>query len=136
VAEYNRTPVQDNPDVSHERSDVDIRAIVVFAVALLVAAIVIHVALYWLLEFYRGETPPPEQVVTAPRAEQIPPPRLQISPRAEMAEMRAAQEKELTTYGWLDEQKKTVRIPIERAMELLAERGLAARKQVEKDQRR
>jgi hypothetical protein len=46
-------PLRDNPEVSHERSDVHIRAIVVFAIALLVAAVVIHVALYWLLEFYK-----------------------------------------------------------------------------------
>jgi hypothetical protein len=125
VAEHNHTPVGDNPDVGHEQSDVNIRAIVLFAVALLIAAIVIHIGLYWLLEFYREESP----VVTAPRAEeQVPPPRLQISPRAHLAEMRAAQERELTTYGWVDKEKQTVRIPIDRAMELLAQRGLPARK--------
>jgi len=45
--------------------------------------------------------------------------------------MRAAQERQLTTYGWLDKEKQTVRIPIDRAMELLAKRGLPARKQTE-----
>jgi len=116
VAEYNHTPGGDNPEVSHERSDVNIRAIVGFGIALLLTAVVIHVALYWLLEYYK-------QVQTTPQ------PRLQISPTNDLAEMRAAEEKELTTYGWLDEEKQTVRIPIDRAMELLAQRGLAARKQ-------
>jgi hypothetical protein len=130
VAEQERTSLHDNPDVSHEQSDVSIRGIVVFAVALLVVAFVIHVALYWLLEFYREKAPSPKPVITAPRAEeQIPPPRLQISPRADLAEMRAAQERELTTYGWADKEKQSVRIPIDRAMELLAKRGLPARKQ-------
>ena len=136
VAERNHAPLRDNPDVSHERSDVNIRAIVGFAVALLVAAIVIHVALYWLLEFYREEEKP-EPVVTAPRAEeQVPRPRLQISPRTDLAEMRAAEERELTTYGWVDKEKQTVRIPIDRAMELLAQRGLPARKQAEVEQKK
>jgi len=45
--------------------------------------------------------------------------------------MRAAQERELTTYGWVDKEKQTVRIPIDRAMELLAQRGLPARNPVE-----
>ena len=42
--------------------------------------------------------------------------------------MRAAEEKELTTYGWADEEKRAVRIPIDQAMKLLVERGLPARK--------
>jgi hypothetical protein len=137
VAEHDQMPLRDNPEVSHERSDVNIRAIVVFAIALLVAGGVIHVALYWLLEFYREEAPRPAPVVTAPRTEeQLPPPRLQISPRAELAEMRAAKERELTTYGWVDKEKQTVRIPIDRAMELLAQRGLPARKPVEEKRKK
>jgi hypothetical protein len=34
----------------------------------------------------------------------------------------------LQSYGWIDQQKGVVRIPIERAMELTAERGLPVRK--------
>jgi hypothetical protein len=134
VAEYNHTPVRDNPEVSHERSDVNIRAIVGFGVALLLTAVVIHVALYWLLEYYKALSPQGAPVVSAPKAQvqTTPQPRLQISPTNDLAEMRAAEEKELTTYGWLDEEKQTIRIPIDRAMELLAQRGLAARKQTEK----
>lgn len=137
MAEHNHTPLRDNPDVSHEQSDVNIRAIVIFAVALLVAAIVIHIGLYWLLEFYGEESPRPAPVVTAPGAEeQIPPPRLQISPRADLAKMRAAEERELTTYGWVDKEKQTVRIPIDRAMELLVKRGLPVRKPAEVEQKK
>jgi hypothetical protein len=43
--------------------------------------------------------------------------------------MRAAEQKELTSYGWIDKQKQSVRIPIDQAMKLLAERGLPARKE-------
>jgi hypothetical protein len=132
VAEHNHTPVRDNPEVSHERSDVNIRGIVVFAAGLLVTAIVIHLGLYWLLELYRAESPREAPVAGAPRVEeQVPEPRLRISPRVDLEEMRAAQERQLTTYGWLDKEKQTVRIPIDRAMELLAKRGLPARKQTE-----
>jgi hypothetical protein len=55
-------------------------------------------------------------------------PPLQLSPRSEMAEMRAGEDKILHSYGWIDQQKGIVRIPIERAMELTAQRGLPARK--------
>jgi hypothetical protein len=138
VAEYNHTPVRDNPEVSHERSDVNIRAIVGFGIALLVTAVVIHIALYWLLEYYRARSPQGAPVVSPPTAQEqtTPQPRLQISPRNDLAEMRAAEEKELTSYGWLDEKKQTVRIPIDRAMELLAQRGLGARKQTKEDQQK
>jgi hypothetical protein len=35
--------------------------------------------------------------------------------------------KRLTTYGWVDPKVGVVRIPVEEAMKLLAERGLPAR---------
>jgi hypothetical protein len=131
VAEHN-PPARDNPDVAHEQSDVNIRGIVVFAVGLVVVAIVIHIGLYRLLEFYREDAPRETPVAVAPRPEeQVAAPRLRIAPRADLAEMRAAEERQLTTYGWLDKEKRSVRIPIDRAMELLAERGLPARKQSE-----
>jgi hypothetical protein len=40
----------------------------------------------------------------------------------------------LEGYQWVDEQAGVVRIPIERAMELLAERGLPSRSAAEADQ--
>lgn len=132
MAEHNHAPVRDDPEVSHERSDVNIRGIVIFAAGLLVTAIVIHLGLYWLLELYRAESPREAPVAGAPRVEeQVPEPRLRISPRVDLEEMRAAQERQLTTYGWLDKEKQTIRIPIDRAMELLAKRGLPARNQTE-----
>jgi hypothetical protein len=38
-----------------------------------------------------------------------------------------AQEEKLNTYDYIDKQAGTVRIPIERAMELIAQRGLPVR---------
>jgi hypothetical protein len=35
--------------------------------------------------------------------------------------------KRLTTYGWVDPKSGVVRIPVDQAMKLLAERGLPAR---------
>ena len=56
---------------------------------------------------------------------------LPAEPRLEGIEMMsmndaatsAAIEDRLQTYGWVDREKKTVRIPIQRAMELAIERG-------------
>ena len=50
----------------------------------------------------------------------------------ELRQMRAAEEAVLNSYGWVDKDSGRVRIPIERAMEILAKKGLPARKQEEK----
>lgn len=49
-----------------------------------------------------------------------PPPRLQANPSEEMAAFRARENEILSTYGWIDPNRGVVRIPIERAMELVA----------------
>jgi len=41
--------------------------------------------------------------------------------------MRAEEDKILKNYGWIDQEKGIVRIPIDRAIEILAQRGLPAR---------
>ncbi len=38
--------------------------------------------------------------------------------------LRAEQQEVLSSYGWIDEENGVVRIPVERAMSLLVERGL------------
>jgi hypothetical protein len=46
-----------------------------------------------------------------------------------MKELRRQEEKHLKSYGWIDREKGVAHIPIERAMEILANKGLPARKQ-------
>jgi len=54
----------------------------------------------------------------------VPAPVLQISPRADMARFRAAEEAEMTSYGWVDRDKGIVRIPIDQAMAKVAHEGI------------
>lgn len=51
-------------------------------------------------------------------------PRLQIDPPTQKLELRAVEDHVLTTYDWVDRENGLVRIPIVRAMDLLATRGL------------
>ena len=62
--------------------------------------------------------------IPATRAKEFPQPRLEVKPGASLAELRAAEDAELKSYGWIDRKAGTVRIPIDRAMQLLLERGL------------
>ena len=53
-----------------------------------------------------------------------PKPRLEVDPDLDLATKRAAEEAALHSYGWVDRPAGTVRIPIDRAMELLVQRGI------------
>jgi hypothetical protein len=58
-------------------------------------------------------------------ASRFPTPRLQTDDGyQEITDMHAKEDLLLENYSWVDQSKGTVRIPIERAMELVAERGL------------
>jgi hypothetical protein len=54
-----------------------------------------------------------------------PGPNLQPDPHAVLQALRRSEDSLLTGYGWVDEEKGIVRVPIERAMQLLLQEGLA-----------
>jgi hypothetical protein len=55
-----------------------------------------------------------------------PEPRLQVAPAADLKKLRAIEDARLRQYEWIDRQAGIAAIPIERAMEMLAERGAKA----------
>ena len=61
--------------------------------------------------------------------DQFPAPQLEINERTELNDIRLREENILSTYGWADQNAGTVHIPIDRAMDLLAQRGLPVRQQ-------
>ncbi len=56
-----------------------------------------------------------------------PGPQLQANPALEMEEHREIEARRTEEYGWVDREAGIVRVPIERAMELVLEGGLPAR---------
>ena len=60
-------------------------------------------------------------------AEQAPPPRLQVFPAADLKDFLAKENRELTTYGWINRTAGIVRVPIDRAMDIVLQRGLPTR---------
>ena len=70
----------------------------------LAAAGVMTAAMFWIGDYYRGS-----QV------------NRDAEGRRKLQELRAAEQKELQTYGWINQTDGAVRIPIDRAMQLLAE---------------
>jgi hypothetical protein len=60
-----------------------------------------------------------------PQGLPLPPaPRLQVHPKDDLLSLQRTERQQLTSYAWIDRDRRIVRIPIERAMELVAERGL------------
>lgn len=51
-------------------------------------------------------------------------PQLQVNPREDWLKYREQQGKSLETYEWVNRSAGTVRIPIEKAMELLVKKGV------------
>lgn len=111
----------------HETRDVPVRPLLVAGIVLAVIAAILHVALWGLHELFADLTA--TSPVTPLRGTPIvpPAPRLQADPAAEMQEFLRVEEEILTSYGWIDRDQGIVRIPIELAMEILAERGLPVR---------
>ena len=51
-------------------------------------------------------------------------PILQVDPPGELIEMRQRSRKDSETYGWVSRESGTVRIPVDRAMQLVVERKM------------
>jgi hypothetical protein len=114
----------DNHD--YERRDVDVRALFAVALLLLLSCVAIFIVVALMMHYFKVHQP----VVTAgqanipvTRTREFPQPRLIIKPGASLAELRAAEDSDLNSYGWVDRKSGIARIPIERAMQLLLERG-------------
>ncbi len=110
--------------------EIDLKTLAYFATGL-IALTAIAFALMWLLigvlrgaEERADPLPSPLEAANQPR---VPPaPRLQERPEAELLTFRLEEQDQLTSYGWVSESQGVARIPIERAIEILAERGLPA----------
>jgi hypothetical protein len=122
---------QHNSGAGHEETDVNEWAVGKFAVAL---ALVIVAALFLLFGLFRyllsREGGPPagrSQVAASEPVKAFPQPQLQQSEVLDLKAVRAAEDQVLNSYAWIDPEKGVVRIPIDRAMDLLVERGLPVR---------
>jgi hypothetical protein len=115
----------------HEESDVNIRAILGFGVALFAVAAIVHVLIFGLFRLFEardGVKVAAEYPLAASQGHREPPePRLQTDPRQDLADMRAKEDDVLGSYGWVDKNAGVVRIPIDAAIKLTLERGLPAR---------
>ena len=121
--------------VHHETGDINFRGVIGFGLALIVVAIVVHGVIWGVFAFFDAREArhvEPEYPLAAAQAAKTPPePRLQTHPRQDLRDLRDQEDQVLGSYGWVDKNAGTVRIPIDEAIRLTLERGLPARTQSE-----
>ena len=116
-----------NPETLHESADYNLRAVIGFCIGL-----VVFVGISGLLMVILMKTLPAFYPVGAlsPFAglQHFPPePRLQVSPHEDLVRFEQQEDHILNSYAWIDRSTGRVRIPIDRAIDIIAERGLPAR---------
>ena len=134
-----------NPEVAHEHSDVNVRAIIMSAVVLTGVAVVSHlviVLLFGWLEQQAVASQPALSPVIRPATEMpatttesplfspasgIPGPQLLTNEPMALQKQRDEEAKRLHAYGWVNEGAGIAHMPIEEAKKLIAERGLPFR---------
>jgi len=117
----------------HELTDAPLRPIVLMggAVALIVA--VVLALCVGVFDFFSDRpvlAPPNPMAAEAPA---FPPaPRIEVAPSIEYQQLRAQEDRILSTYGWIDRKAGTTRIPIDQAIDLQLQRGYPVRQEAPK----
>jgi len=131
-----------NANGGFEREDLGSKPIIAFIITVVVTGVVVYYALWGMfkvLDTYERkqqksvsplvnaemDTRESDQQVTARKVNQVfPEPRLEDNERTELNDIRYGEEEKLNSSGWVDEKTGVAHIPIERAMQLIAQRGL------------
>ena len=126
--EYGPTP----PGAKYEHTDIDVNVGYKFALWLSVAMVISIGIVYGTFWFFEGRersaNRQSEQYPLAAGLHKEPPtPNLQKQPFKDIYTLRQAETEKLTSYGWVDKDGGIARIPIDRAMELMLQKGFPAR---------
>jgi hypothetical protein len=132
-------PANPTGNGGYERSDIGVAGVLYFLAGLGVAGLLAYfvvVGLYSYLEKRsEAEQVPVSPLVTNAPADTrhvpkdypqdaFPNPKLEEDERGQLNGIRLKEEQTLSTYDYIDKQAGTVRIPIDRAIDLIAQRGL------------
>ncbi len=119
----------------HQSADPHVRAVVIMASSVAALIVVGLVCTGLLFKHFANEQPVGYRETVPGRPDYMrskldrifPEPRLQVSPEKDLTELEAHQSSRLHSYGWVDRKAGLVHIPIERAMDLLLQKGLPVR---------
>ena len=112
----------------HELTDASMSGLVKFGIGLFLLIVAVMVGMRWMFNYFSAtqQLGPPAspfaEIQTAPRG-----PVLQVHPAWELRDLRQGEKDKLNSYGWVDQKAGIVRIPIDRAMDLLVKNGMPVR---------
>lgn len=129
-------PSHDSPHArppGHEREidrDINLRGVGITVLSIFLLTVVAMFAMWLMFEHILqqeiAQDPQPSPIPEVAEQRLPPGPRLQESPEAELEQFRARENARLSSYAWRDREAGVVRIPISRAMDVLASQGTAA----------
>ena len=137
-------PANSNGNGGYERSDIGVAGVLYFLLGLFVAGLLIFFLVDGIYSYLNkrseAEQSPVKPLVTNAPADTrlipkdypqdaFPNPKLEEDERGQLNGIRLKEEQTLSTYDYIDKNAGTVRIPIDRAMDLIAQRGLPVRAQ-------
>lgn len=111
----------------YETRDASIPSLAISAIALAVVLFVSFVGMKFALNYFQRTQPlgpPASPVANVPAPVG---PQLQAHPHEDLVDYCKEQGQQLERYGWVDQKAGVVQIPVDRAMELILERGLPIR---------
>ena len=115
--------------VGHETRDADVHKLAIFGLVLAAMVLFGFLVTEGVFRFVIHAENAKRQVTPFENQNQIPPePHLQASEPADLQNYLQEETKALNSYGWVDPKQGIVHIPIDRAMSLLLQKGLPARK--------
>jgi hypothetical protein len=135
-------PANPTGNGGYERSDIGSAGVLYFLLGIFVAGLFIFFLVDGIYSYLdkrsQAEQAPVNPLVTNAPADTrhiskdypqdtFPNPKLEEDERGQLNGIRLKEEQTLSTYDYIDKNAGTVRIPIDRAMDLIAQRGLPVR---------
>ena len=109
----------------YETRDANVRAVLGFLIVLSIVLLFTAIVCWGLFRHYSAGRANLAPASPFSSTRQLPTgPQLQVNPRQDLLKFRAQQEHSLESYSWESREDGTVRVPIERAMEMLLKQGL------------
>lgn len=138
MTDHHKHPHEPQPDdIGFEREDLGAKPVIGFIVSLVISGVLIYYVIWGIFHFLDAYDRKHQQVrtpliqvesntrdVQTQLIQRFPEPRLEDNERTELNGFRYGEEQELNSYGWVDKNAGIAHIPIEQAMQIVAQQGL------------
>lgn len=125
-------------DLGFEREDLGAKPVIGFIVSLVISGVLIYYVIWGIFHFLDAYDKKHQQMrtplikvetntrdVQTQMIQRFPEPRLEDNERTELNGFRYSEEEQLNSYGWVDKNSGIAHIPIEQAMQIIAQKGLS-----------